>query len=142
MGDHRQGRVTARTSQGLRVVVVVFAALTCASCSSSAPKPTPTSSAAHLTAAQVLPPLLQCFIDHRLISQSALQSGKDNVPPDDSATWMTNGKVTDNDRLGDWFSDNSALVVKGNTLGDWVTAVEANRNAWPTKVCGAMPAVK
>ncbi len=142
MGDHKQRRMTVRFSQGLPAVVLVSTALACASCSSASPKPAATPSATHLTAAQVLPPLLQCFIDHRLISQSALQSGKDNVPPDDSSTWIRDGKVTENEHLGAWFSDNSAIVIKGNTLGDWMTAVEANRKAWPTSICGAMPAVK
>jgi hypothetical protein len=139
MGDHKQRRMAARAFQGLPAVMLVSAALACASCSGS-PKPAPTTSPTHLTAAQVLPPLLQCFIDHQLIPQSALQSGKSNDPPDDSATWMSHGEVTENYRLGDWFSDNSGIAVNGRTLGDWMTAVEANRNAWPTSICGPMRA--
>lgn len=121
------------------MVVLASVPFACAACSGS-PKAAPSATPAHPTISQVLPPLLQCFIDHQLIPEAALQSGKNASPPDDSSTWVIDGKVTDNTRLGDWFSENSDIVVKGKAIADWTTAIEANPKTWPTSICGAEPA--
>lgn len=136
--------MTARTVSRAGLVLAIAAA-GCAACSSPTPGaepshgPSPTQS---LTAEQVVPPLMQCFVNHDLIPASALNNGKDATPPSDSSTWISHGEVVGNERLGEWLRANEDVVVKGKSIHDWIAAVEANRHAWPTSVCGPMPGVR
>ncbi len=125
------------------------AALACAACSSSTTTPgdgssSPTagtsSSGPHLTAQAAAPLLVQCFIDHHLISKAQLAAGKTSKPPSDSSTWLHDGKVSGNQRFGDWYSTTgSAIVVNGKQIATWATAVAASSAAWPTATCGPIP---
>jgi hypothetical protein len=134
--------VTARTLSWAGLAVAIIS-LACAACSgtTSGTAPSP-SSAQTLTVEQVVPLLMQCFVSHDLIAASALHNGKDANPPSDSSTWIRDGKVIGNLRLGEWLRVNEGLVVKGKTVEAWILAIEANREAWPTSICGSMPAVK
>jgi hypothetical protein len=124
---------------------MAIAALACAACSgtarSTAPSPTP-SVAKTLAPQQAVVPLLECFVSHRLIPFSSLRNGKVSNPPDDYSTWYRDGKVLWVDTLGAWLRVNEGVVVKGKTIGNWIDDVEANRKAWPTSICGPLPAVK
>jgi hypothetical protein len=80
--------------------------------------------------------LVECFADHHLIPPAALENGKHAHPPTDSSAWLRAGKVLDNQDFGAWFSENSAVVVNGRSLGDSTTAIEARRAAWPASLCG------
>jgi hypothetical protein len=120
------------------LVGAALAVLACASCSgssaSSPPRPR------HLTSQQAAPMLVQCFVGKHLISASELAVGATSLPRSDSSAWLHDGKVSGNLRFGDWYSiAGSAITVDGKTIGDWVTAVTANRKAWPADVCGALP---
>lgn len=129
MDDARRSGRRVRGLHRVVLAVAVAVPLACAACSGSA-KAAPSATPTHLTVSQVLPALLQCFVDHKLIPAAALQ---------DSSGWIINGKVTDNLKLGDWFSENSDIVVRGKALADWLAAIEANSKAWPASICGAAP---
>jgi hypothetical protein len=86
--------------------------------------------------------VVQCFADHQLIPGSALNSGKTTSPPADSSTWLYDGKITDNERFGEWYSDVGAgLSVKGKLIDEWVSEIVASPSAWPSSVCGPMPSL-
>jgi hypothetical protein len=122
-------------------------AVACASCSSSGspassgpptsepPSPTQT----RLTAQQAAPLIVQCFVDHHLIPASALATGNNEHPPFDSSAWLRHGKVIANGAFSAWFAESSAVVVRGKSIGDWMTAIEISRKNWPTSICGPVP---
>jgi hypothetical protein len=133
--------MTARTLSRLGLAAAITA-LACAACSSTSPSTTPSpspSAAHHLTAEQVDPPLIQCFVNHDLIPAAALNDGKNLSPPSDSSTWIRDGKVIVNLQLGDWLRSYLGLVIKGKPLQTWILQIEANRNAWSANICGPMP---
>jgi hypothetical protein len=93
----------------------------------------------HLTAGQMLSPLIQCFADHHLIPAAALGNGRSAHPRNDASTWLLGGKVIANDNFGHWLSEDSDVVIKGRSIGTWMTAIEASPRAWPASLCGPMP---
>lgn len=133
--------------RGALVVVAAAAGLACVSCSSSgttagggSSSPAASSSGSHLTAQAAAPLLVQCFIEHHLISKAQLAMGKTSKPPSDSSTWLHDGKVSGNLRFGDWYSTTgSSIVVNGKQIATWATSVAASSNAWPTATCGPLP---
>ena len=133
-------RLGNKTMLAAAMAATALVCTACSGASSDASKPSP--SVTHLTADQVLQPLMQCFIDHHLIPESVLEAGKDGNPPSDVSTWTKDGTVVTNLRFGDWFSENSAVVVEGKSIYDWMTAIEASRGNWPESTCGSMPAAK
>ncbi len=134
--------MTARTLSrvGLAAAITALIVAACSSTpSATAPSPSPSASKT-LTAEQVDPPLIQCFVSHHLIPVAALNAGKDTNPPSDSATWIRDGKVIDNLDLGTWLRGEFGVVIKGKTIEAWILQIEANPNTWPTSICGPMPA--
>jgi hypothetical protein len=147
--------VTRLNPRALAAAAVTAAALACAACGSSSspsagsgsssPPASPSSgssspTATQLTVQQAAPLLVQCFADKHLIPSSKLAAGKASHPRSDSSTWLHGGKVTGNQRFGDWYSNTgSAVTVNGKSIGTWVTAVAASGKAWPTATCGPVP---
>jgi hypothetical protein len=150
MGTALRSVLTACATAGVLAVAACSGSSTPAPTSSApasgaAPStvaPTDASAAAVLLRGKISVLVVQCFADHQLIPASALENGKNSSPRDDSSTWLHDGKVTENQYFGAWWSEpGSAVVVKGKTLADWASEIASSRSAWPSNICGTMPSV-
>jgi hypothetical protein len=138
--------ITVRMTRAARRAVlpcVVAGVLVMAGCSESAsPPPTDPPVAAQNRLDRIVVLLVQCFADHNLIPASALSAGLTGNPPSDSSTWLHDGKVTQNSRFGDWYSNTgSAVAVDGKAIVNWAAGVARNAKTWPSSICGHMPSI-
>jgi hypothetical protein len=129
--------------RGMRAAALTALAgtvLAVASCSSS---PKPRQSQAQVVLArhqQVLPLIVQCFVDQHLLTNSELQDTQ-AVPPASSSQWIHGRHVTQNAAFGEWYRDiGAAVMVRGKAVDDWVTDVAYDPATWPSDICGARPA--
>jgi hypothetical protein len=133
-------RTALKAALAAGAVAGVLLAVVGCSGSGATPAPTDTGTSSANQPEQVAVTIVQCFADHKLIPESALNSGKTSNPPSDSSTWLHDGKITNKLRFGDWYSVvGSALIIKGKTIDDWVTEITASSKAWPSGVCGPVP---
>jgi hypothetical protein len=141
LGRWGQPVMMTRRRRALAASVLMATVLGMAACSSSTKPPASTDSGAvqadyrgHVAVA-----LVQCFISHHLIPPANL-ANKGTTPPSGSSTWLHDGKVVENERFGDWYSDVGAGVpVHGKIIGEWVSKIGDSAHAWPTNICGPMP---
>lgn len=152
----RQSQVKARTGRARRrfgnmirtpwravLPGLVTGVFVLAGCSGSAsPSPTDPAVAAQNRLDRIVVLLVQCFADHNLIPASTLSAGQTGNPPSDSSTWLHDGKVTQNSRFGDWYSNTgSAVDVDGKAIVNWASDVARNAKTWPSSICGRMPSI-
>lgn len=127
--------MTGTRWQALAAAMALAGTLGCAGCTGTSPTPTPSPSPP-LTISQVGPPLVQCFIDNKLIPAKALDT---NAPLASRSYWLHDGRVIVNEHFGDWYRFvGVAVVVKGKIIGEWVTGVINDPRTWPAKLCGPL----
>jgi hypothetical protein len=118
-----------------------MAVLASASCSGS---PAPKRSQYDVVSArrhQLIPLIVQCFIDRHLLTARDLQDPQVS-PPDPSSAWLRNGRIIRNTAFANWYADKgSGIAVKGTLVDDWVTDAAYDPAYWPASICGPRPHV-